>query len=312
MDNHSNTQRPLIFERIAAIMAEVPAIGKNKQNQEQHYWFRGIDNVYNSLHPLFVKYQVFTTSEILSKNREVWTNKNGTIMIEFTLQVKYRFTAIDGSSIETETMGQAMDSSDKASNKAMSMAHKAAILQIFMIPTVDLEEPDASSPEPQSHGYQQPPAQQQHYSEPRTANPAPTQQNGYNDRARQPQEYRPPVAPQVPQPQPQPQQQPQENGYSRNGQQPNDRQPNDRPASVKSLQYLSDLTGRPKVTEAEANKIADLIQRGLTADQCSGLIDSLNAYLQGNRPSIFQEAARTEQHYQPQPQHQQAYDEMPF
>jgi len=305
MDNLSNPQRPLIYERIAAIMAEVPAIGKNKQNQEQHYWFRGIDNVYNSLHPLFVKHQVFTTSEILNKNREVWTNKNGTIMIEFTLQVKYRFTAIDGSSIETETMGQAMDSSDKASNKAMSMAHKAAILQIFMIPTIDLEEPDATSPEPHSHGYQQPPAQQQHYSEPRSANPTPAQQNGYNDRARQPQEHRPPVAPQTQPQQQQPQQQ--QNGYTRNNQ-----QPNDRPASMKSLQYLRDLTGRPKVTEAEASKIDEMIQRGLTADQCSGLIDSINAYLQGQRQSILQESAGTEQRCQPQPQHQQEYDEMPF
>ena len=287
MDNHTNTQRPLIYERIASIMAEVPAIGKNNQNQEQRYRFRGIDDVYNSLHPLFVKHQVFTTSEILTKNREVWTNKNGTIMIEFTLQVKYRFTAIDGSFIETETMGQAMDSSDKASNKAMSMAHKAAILQIFMIPTLDIEEADATSPEPHSHGYQQ-----QQNSEPRNANPAPApaQQNGSNERARQPQEHRPPVAPQ-----------------QRNGQ-----QPNERPASEKSLQYLRDLTGRPKVTEADANRIDDLIQRGLTADQSSGLIDSINAYLQGQRQSIFQEAARTEQRYQPQPQHQHEYDDMPF
>ena len=182
MESKTTTGKALIYERIAAIMAEVPAIGKNNQNQEQRYRFRGIDDVYNSLHPLFVKHQVFTTSEILNKNREVWTNKNGTIMIEFTLQVKYRFTAIDGSSIETETMGQAMDSSDKASNKAMSMAHKAAILQIFMIPTVDIEDADANTPEPQAHGYQQQPPQQQ-------------QQNGYTERARTPQEHRPPVAP---------------------------------------------------------------------------------------------------------------------
>lgn len=289
MDNNSNPQRPLIYERIASIMAEVPAIGKNNQNQEQRYRFRGIDDVYNALHPLFVKHQVFTTSEILSRNREVWTNKNGTIMIECTLQVKYRFTAIDGSSIETETMGQAMDSSDKASNKAMSMAHKASILQIFMIPTVDIEDADLSSPEPQAHGYQQPPSQQQ--SEPRTATSE--QQNGYSERARQPQEHRPPVPPQ----------QQQQNGYNRNSQ-----QPSDRPASSKSLQYLRDLSARPKVSEAEASQIDFSIQSGLTADQCSGLIDSINAFLQGHRPSIFHDSDAVEH----QMQNQSSANDLPF
>jgi len=277
MESKTTTGKALIYERIAAIMAEVPAIGKNNQNQEQRYRFRGIDDVYNSLHPLFVKHQVFTTSEILNKNREVWTNKNGTIMIEFTLQVKYRFTAIDGSSIETETMGQAMDSSDKASNKAMSMAHKAAILQIFMIPTVDIEDADANTPEPQAHGYQQQPPQQQ-------------QQNGYTERARTPQEHRPPVAPQ------------QQNGYNRANQ-----QPNDRPASAKSLQYLRDLSGRPKVSEGEASQIENSIQGGLTADECSAMIDSVNAFLQGHRLSIFQEA----DHLEPV-QQEKEYNDLPF
>ena len=273
MESKTTTGKALIYERIAAIMAEVPAIGKNNQNQEQRYRFRGIDDVYNSLHPLFVKHQVFTTSEILNKNREVWTNKNGTIMIEFTLQVKYRFTAIDGSSIETETMGQAMDSSDKASNKAMSMAHKAAILQIFMIPTLDIEDADANTPEPQAHGYQQQP-----------------QQNGYTERARTPQEHRPPVAPQ------------QQNGYNRANQ-----QPNDRPASAKSLQYLRDLSGRPKVSEGEASQIENSIQGGLTADECSAMIDSVNAFLQGHRLSIFQEA----DHLEPV-QQEKEYNDLPF
>ena len=276
MESKTTTGKALIYERIAAIMAEVPAIGKNNQNQEQRYRFRGIDDVYNSLHPLFVKHQVFTTSEILNKNREVWTNKNGTIMIEFTLQVKYRFTAIDGSSIETETMGQAMDSSDKASNKAMSMAHKAAILQIFMIPTVDIEDADATTPEPQAQGYQQQPAQ--------------PQQNGYTERARTPQEHRPPVAPQ------------QQNGYNRANQ-----QPNDRPASAKSLQYLRDLSGRPKVSEGEASQIENSIQGGLTADECSAMIDSVNAFLQGHRLSIFQEA----DHLEPV-QQEKEYNDLPF
>jgi hypothetical protein len=49
-----------------------------------------------------------------------------------------RFTATDGSYCVTETIGEAVDSGDKAANKAMSMAMKYALVDTFLIPT---EEP---------------------------------------------------------------------------------------------------------------------------------------------------------------------------
>ena len=288
MDNNEEYQvSPLIYEKLAAIMADVPAIKKIKQNGELPYKFRGIDDVYNTLHPLFVLHQVFTTSEILSKSRDVWTNKNGTIMIEYALQVKYRFIAIDGSFVETQTMGQAMDSSDKASNKAMSMAHKTAILQIFMIPTIDIEDPDATTPEPQSRGYAQQPAQYpqyeqppQNYNQPSAAPPASApaaaaQNNGYARQA--------PMAPPA-----------QQQGYQRNG---GGGQP-DRPASSKSIQYLRDLTARPQVSRDDAMQIDAIISAGgLMSSKCSGLIDALNAVIKGLMPSVFQ--VQEQQYQQP-------------
>ncbi len=41
-----------------------------------------------------------------------------------------------------------MDSGDKASNKALSIAMKYALLQVFCIPTEDAKDPDADSPKP--------------------------------------------------------------------------------------------------------------------------------------------------------------------
>ncbi len=300
MDNPAQQQpaSPLIYERLAAIMADVPAIGKNSQNQEQRYRFRGIDDVYNYLHPLFVRYQVFTTSEILNKNREVWTNKNGTIMIEYSLQVQYRFTAIDGSFVETQAMGQAMDSSDKASNKAMSMAHKAAMLQIFMIPTLDIEDADATSPEPQAHATSQQPAPQYtqqhsqqapptHY-EPKPA--AQAQNNGYAAQQKAPAAT-------------------QQNGYTRHG----GGQQNDRPPTDKSITFLRDLTGRPKVSREDAARIEAMISSGsLTSTQCSGLIETLRAYLNGQIAAVFQPSSREEQPYYEEQPAQYQTDDMPF
>jgi hypothetical protein len=40
-----------------------------------------------------------------------------------------------------------MDSGDKSSNKAMSVAHKYALLQAFCIPTKDIDDPDAETHE---------------------------------------------------------------------------------------------------------------------------------------------------------------------
>jgi hypothetical protein len=41
-----------------------------------------------------------------------------------------------------------MDSGDKATNKAMSVAHKYALIQVFAIPTADDKDPENESPQP--------------------------------------------------------------------------------------------------------------------------------------------------------------------
>jgi hypothetical protein len=49
--------------------------------------------------------------------------------------MKFTAYAEDGSSVESVTIGEAMDSGDKSMNKAMSTAYKYALMQIFCIPT---------------------------------------------------------------------------------------------------------------------------------------------------------------------------------
>ena len=51
------------------------------------------------------------------------------------MKVKYTFYAEDGTSIFAIVVGEAMDSSDKVSNKCMSVAYKYACFQILSIPT---------------------------------------------------------------------------------------------------------------------------------------------------------------------------------
>jgi hypothetical protein len=124
-----------IYQGIAAVMRDVDAIGKTKRNQSQGFNFRGIDDVYNAIHPLMAKYGIFTLPEVLEDRTEDRQTKNGGALIYRVLKIKYTFCAEDGSSVSATVIGEGMDSGDKASNKAMSIAHKYAFFQVFCIPT---------------------------------------------------------------------------------------------------------------------------------------------------------------------------------
>ena len=64
------------------------------------------------------------------------------------LKVRYTFYAEDGTSVSAVVIGEGMDSGDKASNKAMAIAMKYAFFQVFCIPTEEMKDPDAETPEP--------------------------------------------------------------------------------------------------------------------------------------------------------------------
>lgn len=135
----------LIFEKLCEIQKQIDGIGKNEVNQIQRFNFRGIDTVYNYLHGLLAEHEVFSVSEILDEKSEERQTKNGGNLIYRILKMKYRFYTSDGSSVETVVIGEGMDSGDKASNKAMAIAHKYALLQMFTIPTEDKKDPDTES-----------------------------------------------------------------------------------------------------------------------------------------------------------------------
>lgn len=136
-----------IYESITKIMEEVPAIGKNKTNKTQGFKFRGIDDVMNVLQPLLSKNKVFIVPEILEQTREERTTSKGGTLIYSICKIKYKFFAEDGTFIEAITIGEGMDSGDKATNKAMAIAMKYALFQVFCIPTEEMKDPDSESPE---------------------------------------------------------------------------------------------------------------------------------------------------------------------
>jgi len=138
----SDTPPPLIYQQIIEVMRLVGAIGKDQKNHQQRFSFRGIDDIYNALHGHLSDAGVFTVPEVLEERSEERQTKSGTNLIYRVLKIKFTFYAEDGSNVSATVIGEGMDSGDKASNKAMSIAHKYAFLQVFCIPTEEPKDPD--------------------------------------------------------------------------------------------------------------------------------------------------------------------------
>ena len=142
------TKKMNIYEAISRCMEEIGAVGKDAVNKQQGFKYRGIDAVMNAINPALVKNHVFIVPEVLEQQRqERVTNKGGTLIYSIC-KIKYTFYAEDGSSIEAITVGEGMDSGDKATNKAMAIAFKYACFQVFCIPTEEMKDPDGETPDP--------------------------------------------------------------------------------------------------------------------------------------------------------------------
>ena len=131
-----------IYGLIGKAMKMVGAIGKESKNAQQGFMYRGIDAVYNALNPVMAELGLFICPEIIEQRREERTTKGGTVLTYSILTMKYTVYAPDGSNVSCTVVGEGMDSGDKASNKAMSVAMKYAMFQLFFIPT-EAVDPDA-------------------------------------------------------------------------------------------------------------------------------------------------------------------------
>lgn len=137
----------LIFSKMANILKETKAITKNEKNLQQGFKFRGIDNVMNELHEIFSKNEVFILQEVKDFTTENRPTKSGGTNTFTRATITFRYMTTDGSFVETTNVGEAMDSGDKGMNKAMSIALKYSLLQMFLIPTEEQKDPDATTPE---------------------------------------------------------------------------------------------------------------------------------------------------------------------
>ena len=134
-----------IYKLLNEVMKDVGAVRKAERNTHQNFSFRGIDSVVNAVSPAFRKHGVVAFPQMISNDYETVTiGERRTQMGYARLVVKYVFAAPDGSSVEVVVPAEAMDSGDKATAKAMSVAYRTALLQTLCLPT-DESDPDADT-----------------------------------------------------------------------------------------------------------------------------------------------------------------------
>lgn len=137
-----------VYQAISAVQKDLSTqgISKDRKNtQGSGYAFRGIDDVYNALSPFLAKHGLCILPRVLNRESVERQSKAGGALFYITVEVEFDLVAADGSKHTIKTFGEAMDSGDKATNKAMSAAYKYACMQSFCIPTEGDNDADAQT-----------------------------------------------------------------------------------------------------------------------------------------------------------------------
>jgi hypothetical protein len=128
-----------VYKAISGVMADLAkiGIGKDKTNAQQGFKYRGVDDVMNELAALLPKHGLVVLPRVTKREMVERQSSQGKALFYVWLDVEYDFVStLDGSKhVVGPVVGEAMDSGDKASNKAMSIAYKYACFQAFCIPT---------------------------------------------------------------------------------------------------------------------------------------------------------------------------------
>lgn len=143
--------QPQIFSLLTQVMTDAGAVKKGDYNSHQKFNFRGIDAVINAVSPALRKHGVVVVPTVITSDYEsVQVGQNRTVMGHARITITYTFYAPDGSNVAATVSAESMDSGDKATAKAYSVAFRTALLQTLCLPT-DEADPDSDTYERSPH-----------------------------------------------------------------------------------------------------------------------------------------------------------------
>lgn len=139
-----------VYEAINKVQKSLSVSGITKDRTastgKSSYKFRGIDDVYNAISPLLAEHGLCILPRMVSRTYTERTSASGNTLFCVSVEAEFDFVSSeDGSKHTVKTFGEAMDSGDKATNKAMSAAYKYAAFQSFAIPTEGDNDADATT-----------------------------------------------------------------------------------------------------------------------------------------------------------------------
>lgn len=126
------TQQPLtVDEAMIAVMQEIGPVGKHGKNEKLNYQFQAMDDIVAAAQGPMAKYGLRMLPEVIDQKHFVRGERTNVAI----LTVRYRIRGPLGDEIDSPivVVGEGADTSDKASNKAMTAAKKYAFKQAFEI-----------------------------------------------------------------------------------------------------------------------------------------------------------------------------------
>lgn len=140
-----------VYGAIARVSSELAKIGieKGRKNLKQDYVYRSIDDVLNVLGPTMAKHGLVVVPSYTDRIQTERIGASGRPMIFTTLVATFCLVCVEDASrcYAGPFYGEAMDSADKSTNKAMSAAYKYFALLTFAIPVDGTQDADAGGEE---------------------------------------------------------------------------------------------------------------------------------------------------------------------
>lgn len=140
-DPISDAEKVPVHTAWARVMADVQSIRKSDQRNDVggRYSFRGVDTVLNAVGPALRRHGVLVLpTKVLSVEYRESRTKSGTVMQDCTVTVQWTVIGPAGDALPPlESAGQATDTQDKATSKAMSVSQRVLFLGALHVPTED-------------------------------------------------------------------------------------------------------------------------------------------------------------------------------
>lgn len=126
------------------VRKEIRAIGKGEKYEEgrTRYNYRGADTVVQAFGPVTLKHGVNVLPVRTEATYDEKLTKSGSVMRECHATVTWEIMGPKGDTLTLQTMGEALDTSDKSTTKAQTVALRTLLLNGGLMPTAD-RDPDA-------------------------------------------------------------------------------------------------------------------------------------------------------------------------